>query len=139
MRYSIRRISLFSALRLGCALGWLIALVPAIVLAGLLAFALDRIARLFAQIQPITLTVLGQEILRLDLLSRLGLQGTANTVSQLTANPLVTFILLSLLLLVFGGMLVALTFLLGSAGYNLLAWAGGGLEMDLIEAGPAVD
>lgn len=139
MHYRIKRISLFSALRLGCALGWLVALVPAIVLAGLAAFSLDRISLLFARIQPISLSLLGQEILRIDLLSSLGLQNTAQSVSRLAANLPVTFGLFALLFLVIGGLLVAFTWILASAAYNLLAWAGGGLEVDMLEVKPAAE
>jgi hypothetical protein len=117
----------------------LIALVPAIVLAGLAAFSLSRIAQLFRGVQPITLSVLGQEILRIDLLSSLGLQSTARTVSELAANLPITFLLFSLFFLVFGGLLFAFTWFLSSAAYNLLARIGGGLEVDLQEAKSVID
>ena len=133
MRYIIRKISLSSALRIGCLLGWLVALVPAIVFAGISAYVLDRISKLFTSIQPISLTILGQEILHLDLLSSLGLRGTAQTVSQLAADLPVTFILFSLLFLVLGSLLFAFTWVLASVSYNLLASMGGGLEVDLLE------
>ena len=136
MRYKIKKISLASALRIGCLLGWLVALVPAVAFAGASAYTLGRIARLFASVRPITLTILGQEVLRLDLLASLGLQGTAYTVSQLAADLPVVFILSFLFLLFVGSLLVAFTFFLVSAGYNLLARVGGGLEVDLLREGP---
>src|SRR5437868_3891671 len=80
MRYRIRRIGPGSALRVGCAAGWLVMLCPALCLAGIAVQALQRINQAFAQIEPIDITVLGQPVARIDFLEILRLSAAAQTV-----------------------------------------------------------
>lgn len=131
MRYTIRRIRLGSAARLGCALGWLIALVPAMCLAALAVRVLRQIARALERVEPITLTVLGQELARIDILVALGLQSTAQTVDRLVTTLPATFIGLTLLLILAGALIFVAVALLASVGYNLLARLGWGLDVEL--------
>jgi hypothetical protein len=131
MRYTVRSISLFSALRVGCALGWLIALCPAIGLAWLIGQVIQRLSESVSKVETFNLEVFGQPIATLDLMQLLGLSNAASTISELAANLGATVILLSLVLLAVGALAVALTVLLFCLGYNLLAAIGGGIKVEL--------
>ena len=126
MRYTIRRIAPWSALRVGCAVGWLVALCPALCLTVVAIQALQGI-------QPLDISVLGQPIARIDFLEILRLNGAAQTVSRLAGGLPLTFLLLLLLLTLVGAAMLAGALLLFSGGYNVLASVGGGLEVDLQE------
>ncbi|KPV53743.1 hypothetical protein SE17_07835 [Kouleothrix aurantiaca] len=67
MRYMIRRISVTSALRNALLLGWLVALLPALCLAGVAVQALRRVSAALGQIQAFNIEVLGQRIATIDL------------------------------------------------------------------------
>jgi hypothetical protein len=133
MRYSVRRISLSSALRMSLLLGWAVALCPALCMAGLVVQALRALGRALAQVQTLDITVLGQKIATIDPLALLQLRGTANSIDRLNAGVVSTFLLLALALLVVGGVLFVAVGLLVSIVYNLLAPLAGGLEVELEE------
>ena len=134
MRYRIRRIAPWSALRVGCSIGWLVALCPALCLAVVAIQALQRVNQAFQRIEPLDISVLGQTVARIDFLEILRLSESAQTVARLSGNLLFTFLLLLLFLTGVGAGLLAGALLLFSGGYNLLASLGGGLEVDLQEA-----
>lgn len=131
MRYSIRRISPGSALRVGCTLGWIIAVGPALLIAFVAIKALQKVNEALVNVETINIEVFGQSIASLDILSMLNMSDTAQTVSQLSASIGVTFVGLLLLLTAVGAVMVMLVMLIFSMGYNLLAMIGGGLEVDL--------
>jgi Transmembrane domain of unknown function (DUF3566) len=131
MRYSIRRISLGSALRMSLLLGWAVALCPALCMAGLAVQALRTLSRALAQVQTLDISVLGQKIATVDLLALLQLRGAADTVDRLTAGLLGIFLLVTLALLVVGSVMFVAAGLLVSVAYNLLAPLAGGLEVEL--------
>jgi transmembrane protein DUF3566 len=133
MRYKIRRIAPGSALRVGCALGWLVLLCPALCMAGVVVQALQRVNQTLGGITPFEITLLGQSIARIDLLEILRLSDTARTVAQLTRSQPLTLVALTLLFTAVGAVVLAVAVLLFSVGYNLLARAGGGLEVELGE------
>ena len=133
MRYTIGRIAPWSALRVGCAVGWLVALCPALCLTVVVIQALQRINQAFQRIEPLDISVLGQPVARIDFLEILRLSGSAQTVARLAGNLQLTFLLLLLLLTVAGAAILAGALLLFSGGYNLLASLGGGLEVELQE------
>jgi hypothetical protein len=112
-------------------LGWSVALCPALCLAGLAVQALRALSRALAQVQTLDITVLGQNIATVDPLALLQLRGAADTVNRLTAGLLGTFLLLTLALLVVGGLMFVAVGLLASLAYNLLAPLAGGLEVEL--------
>jgi hypothetical protein len=134
VRYTLRRIAPWSALRVGCTVGWLVALCPALCLTVVAIQAIQRINQAFQRIEPLDISVLGQPVARIDFLEILRLGESAQTVAQLSGNVQFTFLLLFLLLTVAGAGILAGALLLFSAGYNLLASLGGGLEVDLQEA-----
>ena len=131
MRYSIRRIGLGSALRMSLLLGWLVALCPALCLAGLAVQLLRILGRALAQVQTLDITVLGQKIATIDPLALLQLRGTADSIDRLTAGALGTFLLFALVLLIVGGVMFVVVGLLVSLAYNLIAPLAGGLEVEL--------
>jgi transmembrane protein DUF3566 len=135
MRYSIRRIGLGSALRMSLLLGWAVALCPALCVAGLVVQLLRTLSRALAQVQTLDITVLGQKIATVDPLALLQLRGTANSIDQLTASLLGTFLLLTLALLLVGGVMFVAVGLLVSLVYNLIAPLAGGLEVELQPCG----
>jgi hypothetical protein len=131
MRYTIRRIAPGSALRVGCTVGWLVALCPALCLAVAVVQVLQRVNQAFTRIEPLDITVLGQPVARIDFLEILRLSDAAQAVGRLVATVPATLIILTLLLTLLGAVVLAATLLLFSAGYNLLARIGGGLEVEL--------
>ena len=131
MRYSIRRIGFGSALRMSLLLGWAVALCPALCIAGLAVQALRTLSRALAQVQTLDITVLGQKIATIDLLALLQLRSTAASIDRLTAGLLGTFLLLTLALLLVGGVMFVAVGLLVSLVYNLIAPLAGGLEVEL--------
>jgi len=137
VRYYLRRISLSRVARLGCALGWLAALPPAVGLAGGILFILQRMQQALQQVEPLTVSLLGQEVLRIDWLDVLRLQPLADRLALWTDNLVLTFIVLSLGFTLLGSVLLLLIGLLVCGAYNLLSQAGWGLAVELVED-PAV-
>ena len=135
MRYSIRRIGLGSVLRMSLLLGWSVALCLALCMAGLAVQVLRTLSSALAQVQTLDITVLGQNIATVDPLALLQLRSAANTVDRLTAGLLGTFLLLTLVLLLVGGVMFVAVGLLASLVYNLLAPLAGGLEVELQRRG----
>ena len=133
MRYTIRRIGLTSVARLGCLLSGRAALPPALCVAGLTVAAIQRIHEALQQIEPLTLTLLGQELVRIDLLDALRIQPVAERVAELDQGLSVTFGSLTLILVLTGALLVTLSSVLIAVAYNLLARAGWGLTLELSE------
>jgi hypothetical protein len=133
MRYMIRRISVTSALRNALLLGWLVALLPALCLAGVAVQVLRRVSAALGQIQAFNIEVLGQRIATIDLVSLLGLSSAAQTTAQLSSRLGVTFVIFALVLTLAGAVVLAGAALLVTVGYNLMAGLVGGIEVDLRE------
>lgn len=133
MRYTIRRISPLSALKIGLLLGWLVALLPAAVTAALAVMGLQGVAAAFGDVQSYDISVLGQSIATIDLLSLLGLADEAGRVSELADLGWGLFGTITLALTLAGGAIVAVTTVLFSLFYNLLAAIAGGLTVELRE------
>jgi len=134
MRYTIKRITLGSALKVGLLLGWLVALLPAMGLAALAVLSLQGVSNAFGQVQTYDINVLGQSVASIDLLGLLGLSDEASRVGDLAALGWGLFGTLTLALTLLGGLMVALTTLLVSLCYNLLAAVVGGLTVELRES-----
>lgn len=133
MRYTVRRIGLTSVVRLGCILGWLAALLPALCFAGLGVAVVQRVHQALQQVTPITISLFGQELIRIDLLEVLRLQPLAQVFARWAENPMLTFLSLTLGVLLLGGVFWIMTSLLVSEVYNLVARAGWGLSLELRE------
>jgi hypothetical protein len=133
LHYSIRRIKIGSALRMGCALAWAAALVPASCLAWAGLAILQRFDQALDRVEPLTLSVLGQEIARIDVLAILRLQPAVQAIDRLAAGGITTFLTLALLLALAGGLVLLAAWLLLVFGYNLLGRYGLGLEVEVQE------
>ena len=131
MRYTIRRISVSSIMRFGCALGWLLAVLPALTCAGFSVAALQRIYQTLQLVEPITLSLFGQNVARIDLLETLRLRSVEQSLGQWMATPLITVLLLTLILVLLGSLLCVVIGGLVGWAYNLLAAAGWGLTLEL--------
>jgi len=136
VRYTVRRIGLTSVARLGCLLSGLAAFPPAVCVAGFTVAALQRIHAALQQIEPLTLTLLGQELVRIDLLDALRLQPVVGRIAELAQAPFLTLRSLTLILVLTGAVLTTLSAVLIAAAYNLFARAGWGLAVELSERRP---
>jgi hypothetical protein len=136
MSYTVDRISLSSALRVGLLLGWLLALLPAVGAAGLGVAVVQQLNAAFGQMAPYELSMLGQTVASLDPLAWLGLADTAAGVSGLAEQTGLLFWSLTAGLTLVGGLGVALTAVIFSLCYNLLAAIGGGLRVELRASTP---
>ena len=86
-------------MRMSLTLGWLVALCPAMCLAGLAVQILRILGRALAQVQTLDITVLGQHIATVDPLALLQLRSAADAIDRLTAGVLGTFLLFTLVLM----------------------------------------
>jgi hypothetical protein len=131
MKVAIRRVSLASLGKTGCLLGAVAAFLPSF-LCGLLALGLGALVRNWLESwQELTISFLGQEIARLDLVQFLGLEkvlGLLQTLS-LASGPVLFLTVLALALI--GGVVLALIVVLVGLAYNLLALATGGLVIEM--------
>jgi hypothetical protein len=134
MRYTIRRVSIRSALKFGLLLGWLLALLPSLGLAALAVLGLRSLSDALGQVSTYDINVLGQLIASIDVLGLLGLSDDASRVEELVSLGWGLFGLLALGLTLLGGLVVAVTGVLLGLCYNLLAAISGGLAVELREA-----
>lgn len=131
MKVRIQRIGLASLGRMGCLLGAVAAFLPSL-LCGLLGFGLARLlVHWLGTWQELSISVLGQEIARFDLVQFLGLQEVHQTLQVLTAASAWTFLLAALVLALFAGVVVAAIIALVGLAYNLLATTTGGLVVEM--------
>jgi hypothetical protein len=131
MSYTIRKVSVGSALRLGITLGWIVALGPALGLAGLAVIAIQRLNQALLQLTPFSFGFLGQELARIDMLELLKLQDAAQVVGQAATHMPATFLGLAALLALVGTIGVIFATLLFVLAYNLIGRLGWGLSVDL--------
>lgn len=131
MRYYVRQIGMGSVGRFGCLLGWLIALLPSLCIAGLFVVVVQRVHDALARVQPVNVTVLGQQIVHLDFLDLLQLQPLNAGITPWAQAPLMTFVAMTFVLTILGAALWMMMLLLVGLGYNLIARLGFGLELEL--------
>ncbi|NOK59689.1 MAG: hypothetical protein GFH27_549285n213 [Chloroflexi bacterium AL-W] len=130
-QYQIRRIAPGSVIRISFLLGWVVLLCPTLCVAGIFIQVLRQINQAITRVEPIELSMLGQEIASIDLLNVLRLSETAQTIGQLSDNVALTFTGMVVLLLLAGVIVGTGAMLLFSVGYNILASIGGGFVVDL--------
>lgn len=133
MTYTIRGVSLRSALQVGLLLGWLVALIPAAAAAGLCVAVVQQASAAFGQVAPYELSLLGQTVASFDPVSVLGLADTVAGVTALAEQPWALFGALTLGLTLAGGLAIMAISLLFTLCYNLIGALGGGLRVDLRE------
>jgi hypothetical protein len=131
LKVAIRRISLASLAKFGCLLGVIAAFLPSL-LCGLLAIGLANLVRGWLESwQEMTISVLGQELARLDLVHLLGLERLLQLLQTLGLASVPALVLLVLSLALVSGALLALIIALVGLAYNLLAAATGGLVVEM--------
>ena len=136
MKVAIQRLSLTSLGRMGCLLGAVAAFLPSL-LCGLLFFALAAMAGGWLESwQDLTISVLGQEIARFDLIEFFGLDGVLELLQALAAASVPTMLLVVLGMAVISGILLAVIIMLTGLAYNLLAATTGGVVVEMSAVAP---
>lgn len=131
MKVAIRRIHLASLGKMGCLLGAVAAFLPSL-LCGLLALGLAGLLSGWLEgWQDLTVSLLGQEVARVDLVQFLGLDGVLEIAQTLTAASGLVLVLAVLALALVSGFLLAMIVILVGLAYNLLASATGGVVVDM--------
>jgi hypothetical protein len=131
MQVRIQRISLASLGKIGCLLGIVAAFLPSL-LCGLLGLGLARLVlEWLGSWQELSISVLGQELARFDLVQFLGLQKVLVFLENLTAASGWAFLLAALLLALAAGIVLAAIIALVGLAYNLLAATTGGLVVEM--------
>jgi hypothetical protein len=134
MKIAIRRIGLGSLGKLGCVLGTALALLPSLV-CGLLVIGLaNLVLNWLASWQELSISLLGQELVNIDLTQFLGLEQVVGLLQNVTALSGPILLLLLVLLALVSGALLAVIIVLVGLLYNLIARVTGGLvvEMDAV-------
>jgi hypothetical protein len=135
MKVAIRRVSLASLGKFGCLLGVVAAFLPSL-LCGLAGLGLSKLAhRWLESWQEATISLLGQEVARLDLVHLLGLDKLLQALQVLTTASLPVLALAVLVMALVSGILLAIIIALVGLVYNLLATATGGLVVDMNAVG----
>ena len=139
MKVAIRRINLVSLGKFGCLLGMVAALLPSL-LCGLLALGLAALLRSWLESwQEMTISVLGNEIARFDLVQFLGLDELVGLLKLLETASLPVLLLAVLALALVSGVLLAVMVALVGLAYNLLAAGTGGLIVEVATDGGQPD
>jgi hypothetical protein len=131
MKAAIRRIDLASLGKMGCLLGAVAAFLPSL-LCGLLALGLAGLVQGWLESwQDLTISLLGQEIARVDLVHFLGLDGVLELSQVLASASGLVLALAVLALALTSGLLLAAIIILVGLAYNLLASATGGVVVEM--------
>ena len=131
MKAAIRRVDLASLGKFGCLLGMVAAFLPSL-LCGLLGLGLvQMVDRWLESWQEMTISVLGAEIARFDLVHILGLGKLSESAQVLASASAPVLVLAVLGMALVSGTLLAVTIALVGLGYNLLAAATGGLVVEM--------
>jgi hypothetical protein len=131
MKVAIRRIHLASLGKMGCLLGAVAAFLPSL-LCGLLALGLAGLLRGWLEgWQDLTISLLGQEVARVDLVQFLGLDGVLEISQTLASASGLVLVLAVLALALVSGFLLAMIVILVGLAYNLLASATGGVLVEM--------
>jgi hypothetical protein len=142
-RLTVRRVRLRSVARVGCSLGWLISLLPAIIASALAVWVLHGIWTTLNGWTPWSPWEPGQRMAGIPLPNppvfrpreALRVEGVYQFIEPVGRHPFVATLLGALALTLLGGALLALIFLLTGAGYNTFARLTGGIEFDVTPAG----
>jgi hypothetical protein len=131
MKVAIQRINLPSLGKMGCLLGAVAAFLPSL-LCGLLGVGLAGVVlEWLGGWQDLTISVLGQEVARFDLVQFFGLKELLGFLERLTAVSGWVFLLAALMMALVAGAVLAVIIILVGVAYNLLAAATGGLVVEM--------
>ena len=133
-RYSVRKINLFPLAKFGCMLGGVAMLLPGLICAIGGTQLITALRTFFEKTQTAELDPLGLGVpIQLDFIHLLNLEETRALITRLDDQSFVVAVLIILIMVIGGGLLVALTIMLVGWSYNLLAALTGGLEVELRE------
>lgn len=131
MKVAVRRVHLRSLGKMGCLLGVVAAFLPSL-LCGLLGVGLVRLfAGWLEGWEELTIHLLGQEVIGVDLVQLLGMERALAVFQALTSASGAVLFLAVLLLALGAGLLLAAIVILVGLGYNLLAATTGGLVVEM--------
>ncbi len=126
----IRRINPGSLFRHGCLLGVALAAIPSLV-CGLSLLWTSRAVQRWVEgweVQPVT--ILGQEVARIDLVHALGLERLVGALQSISAAPALAFLVSIAWMAIVAGLVLAVTGLLLALVYNGLASLTGGIVVE---------
>lgn len=133
-RYTVRKINLFPLAKFGCLLGGLAMLLPGLLCALVGTQLIGLLHTFLANTQSAELDPLGLGVpVELDFIHLLNLEETQALLARLNDQSWVVAVLITLMMILGGGLLVGLIIMLVGWGYNLLAALTGGLEVELHE------
>jgi hypothetical protein len=136
MKVAIHRVGLASLGKMGCLLGAVAAFLPSL-LCGVAGLALARLAlRWLESWQEWSLSLLGQELARINLVQLLGLARVLELLQTLTAVSGCVLLLAVLILALVTGVVLAVIIVLVGLAYNLVAAATGGVVVELKSVTP---
>jgi hypothetical protein len=132
MKYRLQRISTLSIARFGCLLGWIVTVIPSLT-CGLVTWRVVVAIRTWLEgWEQIDLSLFGFDY-TFDLVDLLQLKELLASLQVVEGRALPLLIALMIAAGVLGGVLIAFVLILLGWGYNLLAWATGGIEVELGE------
>ena len=131
MKVAIQRVGLASLGKMGCLLGAIAAFLPSL-LCGVLGLGLGGVLLEWLESwQNLTISFLGQEIARFDLVQFLGLQKVVDSLQALATVSGWVFVLAVLSFAMAAGAVLAMIVVVIGLAYNLLAAAMGGLVVEM--------
>lgn len=131
MKVAIQRVSLRSLGKMGCLLGAVTAILPSL-LCGLLGLGAARLVLGWLESwQDLTISLLGQEIARFDMVQFLGLDKVLDSLQVLATISVPVLLLVILVLALVAGIVLALMIMLVGLVYNLVAAGTGGLVVEM--------
>jgi len=136
MKVAIQRVGLASLGKMGCVLGAVAAFLPSLV-CGLAGIAVAELAlRWLKSWQEWSLSLLGQELARVNLIELLGLTRVLDLLQTLTAVSGWTLLLAIVLVALVTGLVLAVIIVLVGLVYNLVAAGTGGLVVEMKPINP---
>jgi hypothetical protein len=131
MKVAIQQISLASLGKMGCLLGAVVAFLPSM-LCGLLGLGLASLVHQWLESwQELTISILGQEVARFDLVQFFGLEKVLEALQAVTAASGWVLLLGALILALVASLILALVVILVGVIYNLVAAGTGGLVVEM--------
>lgn len=142
LRLAIGRVRVRSVARVGFSVGWIVSLIPALLVSGVVAYVLHGIWHTLDGWTPWTpwspnTRVAGFTLPTPEFRPReaLHVDGLYTMLAPIGQHPYVGAALGTLALTIIGGILFAIIAILAGWAYNLFAFATGGLEIEMVPRG----
>ena len=131
VRVALLRFSLGSLGKFGCLLGAVAAILPSLLCGFLGLTSAGMLLGWLESWQDVSLSLLGSEVVRLDIIQFLNLDGLVKLLTVLASASGAALFLLVLALALVSGIVVAVMVILLGLVYNLVASATGGITVEL--------